>query len=39
MAELETFMVMAIEEAMMSLREGNCGFGAVMAKNHQSVVT
>ena len=34
MTGLETFMVMAIEEAMMSLREGNCGFGAVIAKNN-----
>ena len=27
-------MVVAIKEAMKSLREGNCGFGAVIAKNN-----
>ena len=33
MAELETFMRVAIEEAKISLKEGNCGFGAVIVKN------
>jgi tRNA(adenine34) deaminase len=37
MTELETFMLLAIEEAMMSLREGNCGFGAVIAKNNELI--
>ena len=32
MPELKTFMHMAIEEAKISLREGNCGFGAVIIK-------
>jgi tRNA(adenine34) deaminase len=35
--ELETFMAMAVEEAMISLREGNCGFGAVIAKNNELI--
>jgi tRNA(adenine34) deaminase len=37
MSELETFMVMAIEEAMISLREGNRGFGAVIVKNNELI--
>ena len=37
MTELEAFMVMAIEEAMISLREGNYGFGAVIAKNNELI--
>ena len=35
--ELETFMAMAVVEAMISLREGNCGFGAVIAKNNELI--
>jgi tRNA(adenine34) deaminase len=35
--EPEIFMLLAIEEAMMSLREGNCGFGAVIAKNNELI--
>ena len=30
-------MVIAIEEAKISLREGNCGFGAVIAKNNELI--
>ena len=30
-------MAMAIEEAIISLREGNCGFGAVIAKNNELI--
>ncbi len=30
-------MAMAIEEATMSLRQGNCGFGAVLAKNNELI--
>lgn len=37
MSALETFMVVAIEEAKISLREGNHGFGAVIAKNSEMV--
>ncbi|MFB0920657.1 MAG: nucleoside deaminase [Oscillospiraceae bacterium] len=37
--ELERFMQMAIKEAEDSLREGNNGFGAVIVKNNQLVVS
>ena len=37
MTALETFMVVAIEEAKTSLQEGNCGFGAVIAKNSELI--
>ena len=30
-------MAMAVEEAMISLRERNCGFGAVIAKNNELI--
>jgi hypothetical protein len=30
--DLENIMIIAIDEAKASLREGNSGFGAVMAK-------
>ena len=33
MPELKTFMHLAIEEAKISLQEGNCGFGAVIIKS------
>jgi tRNA(adenine34) deaminase len=37
MTTLETYMNVALEEAMISLREGNCGFGAVIAKNNELI--
>jgi len=37
MNTLETFMVVAIEEAKISLQEGNCGFGAVIAQNGELI--
>jgi tRNA(Arg) A34 adenosine deaminase TadA len=35
--KLEKYMKQAVEEAKASLREGNKGFGAVIAKNGQVV--
>lgn len=37
MTALETFMLTALEEARISLREGNSGFGAVIAKSGELV--
>ena len=37
MNALETFMGVAIEEAKISLQEGNRGFGAVIAKNNELI--
>jgi tRNA(Arg) A34 adenosine deaminase TadA len=37
MKKLEAFMVVAIEEAKISLQEGDCGFGAVIAKNGELI--
>jgi tRNA(Arg) A34 adenosine deaminase TadA/transcriptional regulator with XRE-family HTH domain len=37
MEDFSRFMVMAIEEAELSLREGNCGFGAVIIKDEAIV--
>jgi len=37
MTAFETFMTMAIDEATISLREGNCGFGAVIVKDGQVI--
>jgi len=35
--QLETFMVVALEEARQSLKDGNCGFGAVVARNGEVI--
>ena len=35
MADLSPYMRLAIDEAKISLREGNCGFGAVIIKDGQ----
>lgn len=37
MSESGTFMLVAVDEAEFSLREGNCGFGAVIVRNGEIV--
>ena len=36
--DFEVYMALALEEARQSLREGNCGFGAVIARGAEVVV-
>jgi len=37
MDNLEKYMDIALEEAKQSLKEGNCGFGAVIVKNKRII--
>jgi len=37
MVDLSPYMRLAIDEATISLREGNCGFGAVIVKDGQLI--
>ncbi len=38
MIDFSEFMLVAIDEAELSLREGNCGFGAVVVRNGEIVI-
>ena len=37
MVDLAPYMRLAIDQARMSLREGNCGFGAVIVKDDRLI--